>query len=75
MDRNSVVQEVEVTHEGQTYRASYFVEGNIIHARIGGRTLLSPIGPISAADTVKALLTGHLLQQTRKVGNATKWNM
>jgi len=74
MERNSVVQDVEVTHDGQTYRASYFVESNVIHAMIGGRTLLSPIGPVSAGDTVKALLTGYLLQQTRKAGNVAKWS-
>lgn len=73
MERQSLVQDVEVSHEGQTYRASYFVEGNTIHAKIGGLILLSPAGAVPAGDTVKALLTGHLLQQTRKAGNASKW--
>lgn len=46
MERQSLVQDVEVRHEGQTYRASYFVEGSTIHAKIGGRTRLSPVGAV-----------------------------
>lgn len=46
MERQSLVQDVEVRHEGQTYRASDFVEGSTIHAKIGGRTRLSPVGAV-----------------------------
>lgn len=57
-ERHSIVQTVEVTHGGDTYSASYFVEQDIIHARIGERILLSPVGGTRPSETVKALLTG-----------------
>jgi len=54
------VRVVEVRHGGAVHRASYFVERNIIHAQIGGHIMVSPLGNVLAADTVKALLTEHL---------------
>lgn len=73
MERESVVLEVEVQHEGSTYRASYFVEGETIHANVGGRMLIAPLARKPAADTVKTLLSGHLLQQSRKIRHSGLW--
>ena len=72
-ERQSIVQTVQVTHGGDTYSANYFVEQNIIHARIGERVLLSPVGETRPSDTVKALLTGHLLQRSRRMGHIRRW--
>jgi hypothetical protein len=74
MERNSQVLEVEVDYGGTPHRASYFVEENTIHANIGGRVLSIPCGPRSAADTVKTVLSGYLLQQSRKLRHAGRWN-
>jgi hypothetical protein len=73
MERESVVLEVEVQHEGNTYRASYFVEGETIHASVGGRMLVAPLASKPAADTVRTLLTGHLVQQSRKIRHSSLW--
>lgn len=73
MEQKSQVLEVEVEHQGQIHRASYFVEGDVVHARIGGKVLRSPLGSGNAADTVRTLLAGHLLLQTRKTQNAKLW--
>jgi hypothetical protein len=72
-ERQSIVQTVEVTHGGDTYSANYFVEQDIIHARIGERILLSPVGKTRPSETVKALLSGHLQQRSRKMGQIRRW--
>lgn len=72
-ERQSIVQTVEVTHGGDTYSASYFVERDVILARIGERIVRSPVGKARPSETVKALLTGHLLQRSRKMGQARRW--
>jgi hypothetical protein len=64
-ERESVVQTVEVTHAGQVHRASYFIEGSIIHADVEGLRLVTPVGNGSAADMVKAMLAGRVLQANR----------
>jgi hypothetical protein len=74
MERNSQVLEVEVEYGGTPHRASYFVEDNTIHASIGGRLLSIPRGPRSAADTVKTVLSGYLLQQSRKLRHVGRWS-
>lgn len=73
MDRESVVLDVEVQHEGSTHHASYFVEGETIYASVGGRILVAPLTGRPAADTVRSLLAGHLLQQSRKIKHVTRW--
>lgn len=74
MERESVVLEVEVQHEGSAYRASYFVEGQTIHANVGGRMLVAPLASKPAAETVETLLTGHLQQQSRKMRHSGLWD-
>ena len=72
-EREGVVRRVEIKFEGEVHRASYFVEYNVIHASIGERVVSAPVGNGPAADTVKALLLGHLLQQSRKMSSARRW--
>ncbi|QQR34999.1 hypothetical protein JI749_11490 [Devosia oryziradicis] len=74
MERASVVLEVEVQHEGSAYRASYFVEGNTIHANVGGRLVVAPLVSKPAAETVETLLSGHLQQQSRKLRHSGRWD-
>lgn len=75
MLQRSTVLEVEVEHLGTVHRATYFVEGDIIHAFVGGKLLMSPLGTGNPADRVRSLLTGHLLMQTRRAANVGKWTM
>lgn len=72
-ERECLVQTVEVTHGGEVHRASYFVEHNVIHAQIGGHAMLSPLGNVSAADTVEALLTENLFQRRRVTNQPEHW--
>lgn len=72
-ERECLVQTVEVTHGGETHRAIYFVENSIIHAQIGGHTMLSPLGNAPAANTVRALLTEYLIQRRRVMNQAERW--
>lgn len=75
MEGKSIVLTTQVEFEGNSYSATYFVnDDDVVHANIGGKVLLTPLAMRSAEKVVQALLTGHLLQQTRKSRNAGKWS-
>jgi hypothetical protein len=71
--RASVVLDVDVEYEGQMHRATYFVEGDVVHARVGGRVLISPLAGGDAQEKVRTLMMGHLLIGTRRARQATSW--
>lgn len=73
MERQSTVFTTSVVFGGSTFEASYYIEHGIIHAHIGGRVLMSPVGTQLAEQTVQTLLTGHLLQQSRKARHFGNW--
>jgi hypothetical protein len=73
MERQSQIFEVELDQQGETHRATYFVERDMIFTSIGGRMLIAPLGSKPAMETVKSLLSGFLLQQTRKLSQAGRW--
>jgi hypothetical protein len=72
-EQECLVQTVEVRHARDVHCATFYVENGIIHARIGDHTLLSPLGDVPAADTVRALLTEHLAQRSRVTNQAERW--
>jgi hypothetical protein len=74
MERKSQVLEVEVEHDGEPHRASYFVEDSTIYTNIDGHMLIAPLGHGDAATTVKMLLAGHLRHQARKLKHAKGWS-
>jgi len=74
MEQSGRVFEVEVEYEGRPHRASYFIESGSIHASVDGSMLTVPLGPRPAADTVKTVLSGYLLQRSRKLGNLNSWS-
>jgi hypothetical protein len=69
----SKILTVDVPFEGETHTASYFIENEMIHAVIGGRALLAPLGSCPASGTVRALLEGHLLQRHRRQRQSESW--
>lgn len=73
MEMQSQVFDVEIEFDGQTHRAAYFVENDIIHAQVEGKLLVSPLGAVPASKTVKALITGQLLQMKRKHKQRVNW--
>lgn len=73
MEMQSQVFDVEIEFDGQTHRAAYFVENDIIHAQVEGKLLVSPLGAGPASKTVKALITGQLLQMKRKHKQRINW--
>lgn len=73
MEPQSQVLTAEVEFEGETHQASYYVENNIIHAHIGGRLMSTPLTNVAAERTVQALLSGYLLQTTRKRQQMADW--
>jgi len=56
METQSKVLTAEVTYEGQTFSAPYFVENGIIQANIDGDIILAPLTETPAKETVEALL-------------------
>ena len=72
-EQECLVQTVEVDFDGNIHSASFFVENGIIHALICGCTMLFPLGNMSAAETVKALLTQKVFQRQRAASQAEHW--
>jgi hypothetical protein len=73
MQQRSIVLEAEVRHAGQTHKAAYYVEGDVVHARVGNRVLVAPLSGGEADDRVKSLLLGHLISESRRAGHAARW--
>lgn len=73
MEMQSQVLEVEIEFDGQMHKAAYFVENDVIHAQIEGKLIVSPLGAVPASKTVKALITGQLLQMKRKQKQRITW--
>lgn len=73
MERQSQVLDVTVEQDGHRYQASYFVERDVIHAQIEGKVMEMPLGRKPAAETVKGLLSGFLLQRTRQLRHVNAW--
>lgn len=66
MLQEHVILETQVTHEGRTYTASYFVEHARIHANIAGRYMLLPVGRMPTETTVQAVLLGTVQHHARR---------
>lgn len=73
MERESLVSDVLVEHEGSIHKASYFVEAGMIHGRMGDRKFLAPVGLAGPEGTVRALVTEQLLERNRKLRHSTSW--
>lgn len=71
--QTSMVHDVEISHEDTVHKASYFVEHGVIHARIGERVMLSPVNGGDPDRTVRSMLLGQILQNTRKARQASHW--
>ena len=65
IERASMVIDVAFEHEAQTHTACYFIEHNLIHAKIGDRLLAVPMLGPSASQLVRALLRDYVLGQPR----------
>jgi len=74
MERQSQILEVEVQHDGDLHRASYFVENSTIYTNIDGHILIAPLGQSEAATTVRMLLSGHLRHNARRLKQARRWS-
>lgn len=66
MERESMVQEVSVEFDGETYTAAYILEGNTIHANLQGRILPFSVGNVAPASIVKAVFIGQLMHSARR---------
>lgn len=65
MEQQSLVKDIVVEIEGHPRKATYFVEGNVIHVMIDGRSFMLAAGLGDPAGTVKATLLAHYLQLPR----------
>lgn len=74
MEPKSVVLSTTVEFEGESHKAHYFVEDNMIYATIGARVLMAPLVDRTAESVVKSLLSGHLQQQSRKLRHRDAWS-
>lgn len=65
MEQRSVVRDVVIEFEGDPRKATYFVEVEIIHVMIDGRSYMLDAGTGDPESTVKAVLLAHCLQAPR----------
>lgn len=73
MQRDNIVIKTSVVHDGTEYSASYFVEGEHIHAHVDGRIMLLPVGRRPPDVTVRSVLRGMLGKKGRAQGSPTRF--
>jgi len=65
------VELVQIKDGDALHRASYYVLDGAIHANIGGRSVMTALGSVPAAYTVRALLlSGRRLRSWSEVDEA-----
>lgn len=64
MNRESVIESLELKDHGLTYKASYYIENGMLHADVAGRRQTTLCIGIPAADMVRALLAERILQMS-----------
>ncbi|KKC39490.1 hypothetical protein WH87_04635 [Devosia epidermidihirudinis] len=64
MTRSQLVQEVEITDQGRTFKSAFYVEHGMIHANLAGKMVTLPCPNDDAAGVVRALLTEQVLSQS-----------
>lgn len=73
MEREGLVQDVEIDVDGQTHRATYFIDNGTIHASVDSKIYLLPLGPGPASDTIKSLMAEKLRRKGFRETLARKW--
>jgi hypothetical protein len=73
LERDGLVQELTIDHDGQSYSAVYFVEHGQIHVKTGDRLYRLARNEASASDAVRGLLLGLAAESQRKHGQSTRW--
>lgn len=64
MTRSQMVHKVEITDQGASAKATFYVEHGIIHANIEGKMVALPCIGDDAEGVVRALLTEHIVAQS-----------
>ncbi len=73
MEREGLVQDVEINLDGQTHTATYFIENGTIHASLDNKIYLLPLGPVPASDVVKNLMAEKLRRKGFRETLARRW--
>jgi hypothetical protein len=73
MEREGLVRDVEVEFDGETHRATYFIQGKVIHAMIGEQSMLLPVGRQQPEAMVRSLLLEKLRRTGFRASFASKW--
>ncbi|MFC3706305.1 hypothetical protein ACFOOL_16275 [Devosia honganensis] len=73
MERDGLVQDVEIQLDGEIHKATYFVEGGVIHAQLGDQTYRLPLGRRPAGEMVKSLMAEKLRRKGFRESLARKW--
>ncbi|KFC69750.1 hypothetical protein FF80_01254 [Devosia sp. LC5] len=73
MRNENVVRDLEVSDGHTNLRATYFVERGILHANIGGKTILLPVGDGAHDESVRQLLLGQLRTRSWRERIANYW--
>ena len=74
MEREGVVRDLVVEHNGQTYKAVFFVERGEIHIKTGHRLYRIPKADLPSEEAVRNLLIGLATDMERKRGQVAYWS-
>lgn len=73
LDRDGVVQELTVDHDGQSLNAIYFVEYGQIHVKAGENLYRLDKSDMPPEDAVRDLLLGLIAEAKRGDGPGSDW--
>ncbi|MFK4811196.1 hypothetical protein ACI3KW_13420 [Devosia sp. ZW T5_3] len=73
MRNENIVRDLEVSDGHASLRATYFVERGVLHANIGGKTILLPVGDRGHDESVRQLLIGQLRTRSWRERIADYW--
>lgn len=59
MDEQSLVQDLELELGYEKHRATYFIEGDLVHAMVDGKLYVAPIN----AEPAEAVIRGIIIEK------------
>ncbi|UXN74849.1 hypothetical protein N8D56_07485 [Devosia sp. A8/3-2] len=73
MRNENIVRDIEVCDGHASLKATYFVERGVLHAKIGDKTILLPVGEHAQDESVRQLLLGQLRTLSWRQRIAAYW--
>ncbi|MET3925924.1 hypothetical protein [Devosia sp. 2618] len=73
MDEQNTIHEVEITSDGKTHLATYYVESGVVHAMIEGQKFIAPVLHHSVDEIVTMMMKGHYRNKAAQESKEEAW--